>query len=360
MPANSYTGRFGRLLPSRPQSRWALLAAATVAGLTLSALYVERQRRRVEAENPPAGRFVDVDGTRLHYTVHGQADAPALVLLHGIGSMGQEIELSGLVELAARQFRVFVFDRPGYGHSPRVADPTPQAQANLFLHALSELGIERPIVVAHSWATLVAQAMALQSPASLKGVVLMGGYYTPSLRLDVLFNSLPAVPVIGPLLAHTVSPLWARLIWRATTWRMFSPAPRELREGFRQRYPAWMSLRPSALRTAASETSMLIPQALRLRLQQPDTHLPVVIVAGANDRLLSPNWHSQRAEGHWPNSRVHLVPQAGHMVHHAAPQAVLEAIREVSSMVTPEAPVPLDEPPQIAPEDQALQQQFTG
>lgn len=360
MPVTT-TGRIGRLLPSRPQNRWALLAAATVAGLTFSALYVERQRRRVEAENPPAGHFVDVNGTRLHYTVHGEIDAPALVLLHGIGSMGQEIELSGLVALAARQFRVYVFDRPGYGHSPVAADQaTPQAQADLFLHAFSALGLERPIVVAHSWATLVAQAMALQSPASLKGLVLLGGYDTPSLRLDVLVNSLPALPVIGPLLAHTVAPLWSRLIWRGLTWRMFSPAPRELRQSFRERYPTWMSLRPSALRTAARETAMLIPETLRLRRHQPDTQLPVVIVAGAQDRLIAPGWHSQRAEGRWPNSRVHLVPDAGHMVHHAAPEAVLEAIREVSSLVTSQTPVRLDTPAQPAPEDQGLQQQFTG
>lgn len=330
-----------------------VVAASALAVLAGSALYVRHKRVQVEARHPPTGRFITVDGVTLHYTEHGDPHAPSLVLLHGLGSTGLDMELSGLVERAQGQFRVLVFDRPGHGHSERPAGrvSTPQAQARLFLQAFEQLGVERPTVLAHSWATLIAMSMAVQAPLALKGLVLLSGYYTPSARLDVLFNSLPAIPVIGNLMAHTLSPLLSRVLWGATMRRLFSPAPPHVRESFQQRYPKWMTLRPQALRAAAAESAMLIPQALMLRSQQGSLTLPIVIVAGENDRLLKAQWHSQRVQGRLPNSRLHLVPRAGHMVHHAAPDEVFQAIREVSSMVSSQAPLDFDEPRIGLPED---------
>lgn len=69
---------------------------------------------------------------RLHYVERGHGEP--LVLLHGNGSMIQDFETSGLIEAAARTYRVIVFDRPGYGHSerPRSTVWTAEAQSNLF------------------------------------------------------------------------------------------------------------------------------------------------------------------------------------------------------------------------------------
>lgn len=38
----------------------------TVIGLAAAALYVRYQSKRTEKENPPAGKFVEVDGVTLH------------------------------------------------------------------------------------------------------------------------------------------------------------------------------------------------------------------------------------------------------------------------------------------------------
>jgi pimeloyl-ACP methyl ester carboxylesterase len=338
--------------------RWAY-AAGALAVLGASAYYVNRKRLQVEAENPPQGRFIKVDDVNLHYTEHGDPQAPVLVVLHGMGATSTEIELSGLVERAQNQYHVLVFDRPGYGHSDRPAGRiyTPEAQARLFLQALEQLGVERPVVLAHSWATLIAISMAAQAPGALKGLVLLSGYYTPSLRLDVLLNSVPAIPVIGHLMAHTLSPLIARAMWGALQWRVFSPAPKAVRQSFSERYPKWMSLRPHTLRAAAAENAMLIPEALRQRAEHPQLELPVVIVAGESDRLITTRWHSQRVQDRFPNSHLHVVPGAGHMVHHADPDAVFQAVREVSSMVTAITPVP-ESTRALAPEDAPLQQAY--
>jgi pimeloyl-ACP methyl ester carboxylesterase len=158
-------------------------------------------------------------------------------------------------------------------------------------------------------------------------------------------------------MAHTLSPLLGRAIWGAMAWRVFSPAPKALRTTFNERYPKWMSLRPHTLRAAAAENAMLIPMALRQRADHERLTLPVVIVAGEHDRLVTSQWHSKRLQARLPNSHLHLIPDAGHMVHHAAPDAVFQAIREVSSMVTTSTPVDMAAPSRITPEDEALRRQ---
>ena len=152
--------------------RKALLAAG--AALAAAAVWVNWKARRAEREHPPIGRFLEVDGVRLHYLDRGEGRP--VVLLHGNGSMIEDLALSGLLELAAARYRVVAFDRPGYGHSTRPRDRvwTPEAQAELVRAALRRLGVERPIVVGHSWGTLVATALA--HPADVAGLVLLSGY----------------------------------------------------------------------------------------------------------------------------------------------------------------------------------------
>ncbi len=47
------------------------IALGVAAALGGAALYNRAQARRAERENPPVGRFLEVDGTRLHYLDEG-------------------------------------------------------------------------------------------------------------------------------------------------------------------------------------------------------------------------------------------------------------------------------------------------
>src|SRR6185312_8428886 len=131
---------------------------------------------------------------KLHYLDKGAG--PALVLLHGNGSMIEDFETSGLLEQVAQRYRVLAFDRPGFGHTNRPGDRkwTAEEQARLLSRALRELGVRKPIVLGHSWGTLIALAMAFEDPPSVAGLVLVSGYYFPQARLDVLVAGAPAVP----------------------------------------------------------------------------------------------------------------------------------------------------------------------
>jgi pimeloyl-ACP methyl ester carboxylesterase len=305
------------------------IAAGTTIALATAALIVRHKARLAERENPPIGRFIEVDGVRLHYVERGQGQP--VVLLHGNGALIQDFALSGVLDRAAASYRVIVFDRPGFGYSDRPRDRlwTAQAQADLLYKAIRTLGIDRPVVVGHSWGTLVALSLALAYRSNVKSLVLLSGYYFPTLRLDVPLFSTQAIPVLGDLMHHTLLPLLGRLFWPALMRRIFGPLPVPVPLA---EFPLWLALRPSQLRASSRETAMMIPTVKALSRRYGELSVPVVILAGATDRMVTTAHHSRRLHRQLPESRYHEAPGVGHMVHHHAPKQVMAAIDEAAGI----------------------------
>lgn len=309
--------------PVRRRARTEGWWLAALVGLAASALLIRAKSRAVENEYAPIGQFIEVDGVRLHYVVRGEGDP--LLLLHGNGSNVLDLECSGLLDRAAERYQVIAFDRPGHGYSsrPRSTVWTPAAQARLLHKALQQLGIRRPIVAGHSLGTQVALAMALEFPDDVRALALMSGYYYPSMRLDAVLASPAALPVIGDFMRHTLSPWVGRLMWATTAKRLFAPSG--ITESFRA-YPAWMSLRPLTLRAQAAEMPLAIVTAAGMQKEYRDIEVPVVIMAGTDDRYVNTGWNSVRLHRELPGSELTLAPGAGHMVHHIVPEEVMAAI----------------------------------
>lgn len=307
-----------------------LIASASIIVASMAAIAAVNRylAKQAEAKNPPMGRFVEANGVRLHYMERGDGDP--IVLLHGNGSMVQDFECSGLFDIAARQYRVVAFDRPGFGHSrrPRSVVWTPDAQAKLLKLALEKIGVSRAIVLGHSWGASVAVAMAHQYPAFVRGLVLASGYYYPSVRSDT-FTSLPdSLPLVGDILSHTLSPLVERLAWPMMMAKMFGP--RRVPAKFNG-FPKEMALRPSQLRAAAAEATLMVPDALRERGYYGDLKMPLAIIAGAQDKLVDTEAQSTRLHSDIPHSSFHRIAGDGHMVHQTATEEVMSALREVTN-----------------------------
>jgi len=330
-PTQHDLGNFARqsMARVRDNPRRTTTFLAVGAALAAAAFVVHQRTREVEQDNPPMGKFVDVDGIRLHYVERGTGQP--LVLLHGDGTMAQEFDISGLIDLAAQKYRVIAFDRPGYGYSdrPRTTIWTPQAQAALLHKAMQKLGISQPIVLGHSLGTLVAVALALDYADDVKSLVLISGYYYPSARLDVPFFSQVAIPIIGDLMRYTISPLIGRLVWPAMKRRLFAPAeaPPEFENGF----PVWMMLRPSQLRATGADAALMIPAAASLRHRYHELTMPVVIMAGDGDRHVDRHMQSERLRRELPHSSFYVILGAGHMLHHQAQLEVMKAIDEAAT-----------------------------
>ena len=339
MPSITPARRLRRAKPARQRgttSSLVLASAIATTALVAAAVLNRQLTKKAERDNPPKGKFLEVNGVRLHFVERGTGDP--LVLLHGNGSMIEDFEASGLVNLAAKDYRVIVFDRPGFGHSerPRNVIWTPGAQADLLRAALAQLNVSNAVVLGHSWGASVAVAMALKYPTFVRGLVLASGYYYPTARVDVLAMGIPAVPIVGDILSHTVSPLLSRLIWPLMMKKIFGP--KSVPEKF-DAFPKEMALRPSQIRASAAEAALMIPDAIALDGQYKDLKMPIVIIAGAKDKLIDTDSQSARLHAEIPQSRFHKLAENGHMIQQTSMEQVMGAIEEV-----------LDAPTQLAAE----------
>jgi pimeloyl-ACP methyl ester carboxylesterase len=320
------SGRAPRPSENSQSSRWRWLTpvlAGLAAALGVAVLYNRQKTRAAEHRTPPIGRFLDVDGVRLHYIDRGEGEP--ILLIHGNGTIIQDFTVSGLVDRLASRFRVIVFDRPGYGYSSRPRQLwTPRAHAKLFQRALGQLGIEQAVVLGHSWGTLVAVALALECPSLVRSLVLASGYYYPTLRADTFLFSPPAVPVLGDAMRYTISPLVARGILPDLIKQMFAPA--DVPERFESQFPKEMMLRPSQLRAAAEDAALMTPSVMELEHHYSELRMPVTIITGADDQIADVGRQSERLHRELPQSEFITLPGLGHMVHHLDPDAIIREI----------------------------------
>ena len=309
--------------------------------LSLTALWTRRNAKKAEQQFPPAGNFVETDGVRLHYIERGSG--PAVLLLHGNGTRAEDFIGCGLMDRLAARYRVIAFDRPGFGFSKRPRDRkwTPAAQAQLFNKACAAIGAERPIVVGHSFGTLVALALALDRESLVRGLVLVSGYYFPTLRLDSLLSAAPATPILGDVMRYTVSPLLGKLMMRPILRNEFSP--REIDPRFPGAVPQSLMLRPWQLKAAADEGALMVPAAAELSKHYKELAVPVEIFAGVADKHARQDKQSVRLHEEIPRSTLHMIPGEGHMLHYGMSAEIAQAVDRIAigTGLSPSAAVPL-------------------
>ena len=170
--------------------------------------------------------------------------------------------------------------------------------------------------------------MALNAPEAVSGLVLLSGYYYGTARPDVLPMSVPGLPLLGDLIAHTTAPLTGLLTGPIGVKASFSPAP--VPEAVTA-LPVALSLRPSQIRATAADTALMVPGAMSLSGRYGELAVPVVILAGAGDRIVHPGRHAERLVVEIAGAELRIVPDQGHMLHYAVPEQVIAAVNDVQN-----------------------------
>lgn len=308
---------------------WALAGAAALAA---GAGYTAWTSARARVEQPPQGRFLAVDGVRLHYLEAGPPEAPAIVLLHGNVVDARDWLQSGVLQRLAETHHVIAFDRPGCGYSRRPRDRlwAPRAQARAIAAGMEALGLGPAVVAGHSVGVQTALNLALDHPERVRALALLSGYYFPTLRLDSLAVGLQAAPVVGDLLTHTLLRPIGRLASPLVAAQMF--APQKPPSGFLKR-PFELSLRPAQIHAYSADGFLMLLEARRLAQRYRELRLPIVAAAASEDLIVDPREQSQRFAAAVEARFIDLGP-AGHMAHHAAPERVAEAILDLAEAST--------------------------
>ncbi len=302
-------------------------AKANAAAARRTGALMQRGAEALKKDEPahrPPGRFIEVDGVRVHAIVRGKGRP--VVLIHGNGTMAEDFVICGLVEQLAKHYRVIAIDRPGFGHTerPRHWVWTAAAQARLVGHVLAALNVERPVVVGHSWGTLVALGLAIHEGLDLRGLVLLSGYYYPGRRADVALISALAVPGLGDA-ARALTP---GAVGRALAPQVFRHVfkPQAVPARFTARFPR----RALALgHASAGERRGHRQHERRRRPVQPRyaaLRLPVAILSGDADAVVEPGEQSCRLNAEVAGSTLTLLPGQGHMIHYSAKARILRAV----------------------------------
>lgn len=285
----------------------------------------------IDQANPPAGRFVDVDGGRVHIVELGDATAPSIVLLHGAsGNLGDMRRALG--EQLAKHYHVILVDRPGHGWSDRPdgrIDASPARQAAIVHDALSHLGVMRPIMLGHSWSGALALAYALAYPDEIAGLVLLAPVAYPWQGGVGWINDLVTTPIVGPLVARTMILPIGYLALTAGVRAVFNPqAPPP---GYIEHAGATMILRPSEFIANAQDLVDLKAFVTRQASHYGEIKVPVVIFAGAADTIVSPVVQARAIAAALPHATLHMLPGVGHMVHYADPTRVAQAVDTIAA-----------------------------
>ncbi|MCC8941951.1 alpha/beta hydrolase [Bradyrhizobium sp. Arg68] len=312
-----------------------LIVVLAVAGLVLA---TQVGSAMIERAFPPQGRLVDVAGGRLHVVELGPRDAagPPIVLLHGASS-NLRVMQHPLGERLARNHRVILIDRPGHGWSTRdrVEDATPEIQGRMIIEALGKLGVGRALVVAHSWAGALALRMALDQPDRVAGLVLLAPVAYPWRGGAGRYNNVISTPLIGPLLAHTITLPLGWLVAEAGVRGVFAPQP--VPADFIRDSATLLLLRPREFIANARDLVTLKAAVIAQAPRYAEIKAPISIIAGdAIDKTVSTAIHSRPLAATAPNAKLTVLPGVGHMVQQVAADLVLSEIETMASRLVPQ------------------------
>ncbi|KAE8759872.1 alpha/beta fold hydrolase [Paraburkholderia madseniana] len=241
------------------------------------------------------------------YRTAGDERAPAIVLLHGIGSSsaGYRAQLAAL----SRNHRVIAWDAPGYGQSSPFAISTPAATdyADVLMALLSALGISRATVVGSSWGSVIAATFAARYPSATRALVLsapnvarghLSGEERDAAR-EVLMRSAAAqsiearAAVVNALIAPNAGPLVRAVVSR-------------LRD----------AVTPTGWEHAVDMLfSAYTPSVV------PSIAAPISVIVGNLDRVAPIDDHSQPIHKAAHGSTLHVLNGIGHMPKLEAPEA---------------------------------------
>jgi pimeloyl-ACP methyl ester carboxylesterase len=254
------------------------------------------------------------------YRESGRKDAPALVLLHGIGSTsaGWRLQYGPL----GKHFRVIAWDAPGYGGSKPLAGAAPAVEeyARALARLLDALGIRSAIIGTNSWGTPTGVVCARLFPERVRALVLGG----PAAG----WGSLPEAEREQRVAARI-----ARVSALGMEKMRAEDAPDLVAPGTRAEVIQWIK-GAEGLNLAGYAQAAHMLAAVDVPREAAAVRCPVKVVAGEQDRRTPPESNAKRIAAALPEATLLMIPKCGHLPHLEFPEifnaAVLAMLQPVA------------------------------
>ena len=257
---------------------------------------------------------------------YGNPNLTPLLLIHGMGSASTAWSL--LTPELAKNFRVIHIDLPGHGHSKIEAgtEMDPHSLAELVLHELDNLKIEKFHIVGNSLGGWIALDLAAEHPdrvLSVVGIAPAGLWLSPvNRRLPIGAYARTLARVVHPIAPYFMPYDWAKKVGFAAVSPLWKEIPQNVvidavqamgsSTGY---FPAWDAL-------------------LSLRFDKKiSSNVPVTIIFGDTDNTLPEKTSQEKSLA--PNHAKWIrIAQSGHAPMWDHPKEVIQEILATTSLAS--------------------------
>jgi pimeloyl-ACP methyl ester carboxylesterase len=281
---------------------------------------------------PREGYQIIVEGRRIHYLDEDRdhANRTAVVLLHGCGSLAEEIE----APFTGINARLVAPDRPGYGLStplPR-GKRSAKEQAQWLGAFFDALGLREAVVVAHSIGAAAALHLAAHRPDQVRSLLLLAPFCRPTPKKAMPLLRAAVTPFVGPIVVQNFIAPFAEILGRRSARFAFHPNPVSAQFSFPFRH----AVSKAMIETMADELLSFNVAMNDLGELPPD--LPIAVLHGEKDQTAIPGWHLPWLFERHRNTEVHLVRGVGHMPHYVRSKTARRLLVDLLETVADEGP----------------------
>ena len=319
--------------PSNPSRIMLLTALASLTFLTAAAAGVTALRARaIEADAPRIGTLTDIGGLAMH-ALHvppgADADLPPIVFIHGASGNLRDQATAFRDPLSGRAELLFV-DRPGHGYSERGGPQNafPDGQAHAIARVMEKHGIDRAIIVGHSFGGAITASFGVLYPEKTAGLLFLAAATHPWPGGVDWYYNLASTPVLGPLFCHTVALHAGMARLDAATRGVFAPNPRP--ETYVGDTAPALVLRPAAFCANATDVANLHGYVSGFAERYREIKAPTVIVTGDSDDIVLEEIHSRGLARDIEGSELVWVEGLGHKPDYAARDLAIAAIEKIA------------------------------
>src|SRR6267378_2051256 len=170
--------------------------------------------------------------------------------------------------------------------------------------------------------------LALDYPRRVAGLVMLAPVAYPWPGGVGWYNKVVTTPVIGPLLAYTITLPLGFFLTESGSRGVF--LPQFMPQDFVSNTATPLLLRPREFLANARDLVTLKAAVAEQAPRYANIGAPMVVIAGDVDKTVSTNIHSRPLAAVVPNAKLIVLSDVGHMVQNAAPELV---ITEIEAMI---------------------------
>lgn len=273
-----------------------------------------------------AAKQLSILGSSVHFWVFNPQQQRTIVMIHGF--RGTHHGLQNIIDRLP-EYRIIIPDLPGFGDSTPMNQPhTVAGYAAFISQFIAKLGLQRPVLLGHSFGSIVAAHIAAHQPKFISKLILINpiadnpdsgsrkfttqgikvyywlGHHLPKKLGEGLLRSRLIVLGSSKVMTKTHDETLQKKIHAAHLRHFSSFSDRRiLHEVFKT------SISANVMRYA------------------PKITLPTLLIAGSIDDI-APLSSQYALRQQLPHSTLVVIDNVGHLIHHEAPAEAAAAIKK--------------------------------